>query len=469
MIRKLGRQVSRIGFGGFRVNNAAHGEALRKAIVSGINVIDTACNFEKGLSEKVIGSTLQNMTRSGEISRDDITIVSKAGYLLEHEVEHLDASKDFVQVRDKNYHSLSPRVLEMQISQSLERLATDKLDIFMINAPERMLMAQTRNYSPSQLYKDMAVALQHLDTEVANGRIRGYGVCSNTLAYPQATDHISLPKIIEACVKRDNFVAVQTPFNFFERQALVQTHGITVADICDKHNLFLMTNRPLNAIHNGQIRPFVNHEFGDGSVQAEHAVMEQLSKSLETLTIMEADLMSELPLEQDALAAKFIWAQVISDNLSQLSRNHTAAKHYIENTVLPSLQTDLAALLSYAESLEDEALPVFQEWVTEYRKNTEKLGEHLVNYAYIDCLRKNNDLDRILSAVCPRLTEPVATYSPISVKMLRIALANEQIGTVLNGMRQEEYVDDAQKALEWHSKYPLHDTDLEDLWRVPFT
>lgn len=75
-----------------------------------------------------------------------------------------------------------------------------------------------------------------------------------------------------------------------------------------------------------------------------------------------------MPLEQDALAAKFIWAQVISDNLSQLSRNHTAAKHYIENTVLPSLQTDLAALLSYAESLEDEALPVFQEWVTEYRK-----------------------------------------------------------------------------------------------------
>jgi hypothetical protein len=97
------------------------------------------------------------------------------------------------------------------------------------------------------------------------GRIRGYGVCSNTLAYPQAADHVSLPKIIEACTKRDNLVAVQTPFNFFERQALVQPHGITVADICDKHNLFLMTNRPLNAINQGQIRPFVNHTFGDGT------------------------------------------------------------------------------------------------------------------------------------------------------------------------------------------------------------
>jgi aryl-alcohol dehydrogenase-like predicted oxidoreductase len=70
--------------------------------------------------------------------------VSKSGYLLEDDIEKLDASRDFVQVRNKNYHSVSPRVLEMQISQSLDRLRTNKLDIFMINAPERMLMAQSR-------------------------------------------------------------------------------------------------------------------------------------------------------------------------------------------------------------------------------------------------------------------------------------------------------------------------------------
>jgi hypothetical protein len=100
-----------------------------------------------------------------------------------------------------------------------------------------------------------------------SGRISGYGICSNTLADPQAADHVSLPKIIEACAKRDNLVAVETPFNFFERQALVQPHGITVADISEKHQLFLMTNRPLTAIYQGQIRPFVNHTFGDGTAQ----------------------------------------------------------------------------------------------------------------------------------------------------------------------------------------------------------
>jgi predicted aldo/keto reductase-like oxidoreductase len=99
---------------------------------------------------------------------------------------------------------------------------------------------------------------------------------------------------------------------------------------------------------------------------------------------------------------------------------------------------------------------------------TAELCGHLIDYAYVDCLRKNNDLDRILGAVCPLLNEPERSYSPISVKMLRIALANEQIGSVLTGMRQEIYVDDALKALEWHKEYPLHETDLEDLWRVPF-
>jgi hypothetical protein len=62
MIRKLGRQVSRIGFGGFRVNNVTHGEALRKAIVSGVNIVDTAANFEKGKSSAYLGQDVSPLT-----------------------------------------------------------------------------------------------------------------------------------------------------------------------------------------------------------------------------------------------------------------------------------------------------------------------------------------------------------------------------------------------------------------------
>jgi hypothetical protein len=76
-----------------------------------------------------------------------------------------------------------------------------------------------------------------------------------------------------------------------------------------------------------------------------------------------------VPLEQNALATKFIWAQVISENLSKLSQNHVAAKHFLEYTVLTSLQTDVKALLAYAETLDEpEALPMFQEWTADYQK-----------------------------------------------------------------------------------------------------
>lgn len=41
------------------------------------------------------------------------------------------------------------------------------------------------------------------------------------MALPSAADHISLPRILQACAKPENFVAIQVPFNIFEREAIV--------------------------------------------------------------------------------------------------------------------------------------------------------------------------------------------------------------------------------------------------------
>lgn len=91
-----------------------------------------------------------------------------------------------------------------------------------------------------------------------------------------------------------------------------------------------------------------------------------------------------MPLEQDSLATKFIWAQVISENLSKLSQNHFAAKHFIENTVLKSLKTDVKALLAYAEKLDEpEALPTFQEWAAEYQKVCSNFHKGEERYAHL--------------------------------------------------------------------------------------
>ena len=50
-IPKLGRQVTRLGFGAYRVSRGTskHELALRQALGAGINIIDTASNFQNGI------------------------------------------------------------------------------------------------------------------------------------------------------------------------------------------------------------------------------------------------------------------------------------------------------------------------------------------------------------------------------------------------------------------------------------
>ena len=54
------------------------------------------------------------------------------------------SSSDFAVLSDTALHCISPRFLEEQITASLERLGLETIDVFMINCPERMLLAKNR-------------------------------------------------------------------------------------------------------------------------------------------------------------------------------------------------------------------------------------------------------------------------------------------------------------------------------------
>lgn len=126
---------------------------------------------KKGASESLIGNTLESMEKEGKLSRDSITLVTKSGYLGSSDIGNFDPKHDYIQLSEKMYHSVSPRVIEQQIQTSMQRLKTDKLDIFMINSPERMLMSKNRRYTPAQLYKDLSESFRYLDGLVANGMV----------------------------------------------------------------------------------------------------------------------------------------------------------------------------------------------------------------------------------------------------------------------------------------------------------
>ncbi|KAI9314417.1 NADP-dependent oxidoreductase domain-containing protein [Dichotomocladium elegans] len=471
VIPKTGRQVSRLGFGAYRVSKASdsHAEALRNALKAGVSIIDTASNFSNGASEEVIGDTIQDLVTKGELDRASITVVTKAGYLTPDQVDGLERGKDYVQINEKSFHGISPRVLEREIGNSLDRLKTKTLDVFLINAPERMLAAKNRSYTASHLYGDLTESFRYLDSLVDRGVVGGYGICSNTMGLPTAADHVSLADVLRACAKPEHFVAVEAPFNLFEREVVIGEPGIkTVSDIAKENDVYLMVNRPLNAIANGQIRVLVNHVFGDGSQMTERGLMDQLTSTFKKVSSLEAEMMSELPLEEEGLTAKFVWGQVLSENLSRLAVNHFATRHYLEQQVLPAVEKDVGALRRYAARLGSKA-EHFEHWIEMYLENIQTLTNEIVSYAYIDTLRKNGELDRILNALSPTLSHQDSSglHSPLSVKALRLLFAQQQVGTVFTGMRKPSYVRDAVKASLLSSTEPLEEEDLESIWACP--
>ena len=62
-------------------DDLAYAEAVRRAVASGVNVIDTAINYRCQRSERAIGRALHGATLAGEVSRDEIVVCTKGGYV----------------------------------------------------------------------------------------------------------------------------------------------------------------------------------------------------------------------------------------------------------------------------------------------------------------------------------------------------------------------------------------------------
>ncbi|ORX58112.1 Aldo/keto reductase [Hesseltinella vesiculosa] len=445
-IPKLDRSVTRLGFGAYRLSQPRHAEALIYALQQGIDVIDTGANFEQGQSESLIGQVLPNFNRK------DITLITKAGYLSKKDVERYDNAQDYIHVQGNSFHGIAPRILQDQLEQSLERMQTNHIDIFLINAPERMLKGK------GNVYQQLTDSFRFLDSLVQQKVIGGYGVCSNTLALPDATDHLRLSSILDACDRLDNFVAVQLPFNLYEPNA-VQNN--LLMDTIEQHDLFVLANRPLNAITPHGVRGLYNHMVSQPTDMAD------LRDAFERVARLEMDMISELDEErqdQDSVvhaSKSFVWGQILSENLQRLGQHHFATRHYLTTQVKPQLQQDLALFCDmYAD------IPSYVTWANHYQAAMDQLVDALVNYSYMDTLKKNNDLDRIFSALVPWSHYASSCHSPLTVKALQMYLAQDELGCVLTGMRQPEYVDDALLAMKEYQQSPLTAQHLADLSRV---
>ena len=123
-LRSVNKNASRIGLGTWSIGGWMWGgsdekesvKTILKALDKGISLIDTAPVYGFGKSEEIVGKALKEYGK-----RDDITLVTKVGLDWKDEQPFRNSSKER---------------LQKEIEDSLRRLQTDYIDVYMIHWPD---------------------------------------------------------------------------------------------------------------------------------------------------------------------------------------------------------------------------------------------------------------------------------------------------------------------------------------------
>jgi aryl-alcohol dehydrogenase-like predicted oxidoreductase len=424
---RTGFQISRIGFGGYRIEegNHEHEESLNLALRSGINLIDTSTNYTDGSSEKLIGKVLKQHNRS------DVTLVTKVGYVQGENLalarKRMQEGKPFpemVQYQSGIWHCISPEFLEDQISRSLERLAVKEIDVLLLHNPEYYL--KTEDNHP-EYYRRIKNAFEYLETEVARGRIRHYGVSSNTFPDPrESPEYTSLETLVslaEEISPHHHFSVIQFPFNLFEPgAAFEQNNGSTsVLEFARSKNIGTLINRPLNAFHQRQLVRLA--DFPDHPLEK---TAENLQKTLEDAMRLESSYPKSA---RDLVPVKEIaWAHILKENMNRLSELGYW-RDVLQYQIGPSLKLNLATL---------NKTPDFSDWSKSYERASSSLFNSFTEYLETMASRRSSHLASVLNKAAPELK----SNQSLSQKAVRIYESLPGLHCVLVGMRKPAYVKD---------------------------
>ena len=213
-----------------------YAEALRVALTSGINVIDTAINYRCQRSERVIGRVLQELMEESRIRRDEVVLCTKAGYIpldgcppasreeydayvtREYRESGLVSAAELV----AGGHCIAPRFLLDQLHRSMSNLGVQGLDCFYVHNPEAQLAA----ISSRELTARLRLAFETLEACVQRGEITVYGCATwSGLRLPAGSQgHLSLYDMVGAA--RDvageahHLRVIQLPINLTMSEAV---------------------------------------------------------------------------------------------------------------------------------------------------------------------------------------------------------------------------------------------------------
>ena len=465
--------VSQAGFGCYRVSVDVrhHEKALHKALTEGINLIDTSANYADGDSEKLVGKVLGSLARAADLKRDQVVVVSKVGYLQGQNYtlsqERKQQGRPFPELVefDKGMeYCIHPDFLKDQLSRSLERLNLETLDFYLLHNPEYYLEWAHKNQLPlesarTEYYRRIKAAFEYLEEEVARGRIRYYGISSNTFAAAaEQSDFTCLEtiwQIAESIDAAHHFRLTQLPFNLMEPGAVLennQPEGGSVLEFAQQKGLGVLVNRPLNAFFNNQL--FRLAEIPEFTLQPK----EEIVRKIQFLSKSEKGLWMKI-------LRKIEFPPQLQTRIKEQMAIGTTLKHHWLNfgsyerwrqvkigNFLPRIRGVMDFLEPYAEGNEDVA-----NWMTSH---SEKIEEAFKAVDSIYAEGAAHQVDRIRRTVAAA-DRDWSSEGTLSQKALRAIRSTAAVSCVLVGMRREAYVSDVLEEF----KRPVNQHQRTESWQ----
>ncbi len=483
--RTLGRTrltCSGAGFGTYRVHARVqeHRAALAKALRMGVNLIDTSANYASGNSERLIGEVLTGLVTQGLVKREEVIVVSKGGYiqgeLFEEmqrraNVAHADYSpgselSELVRHSQGLWHSIHPDFLRDQLTDSLERLQLETLDVYLLHNPEYYIEWAIGEGIPAdevidEYHRRIKQAFAYLEKEVVRGRIQFYGISSNTFTRPEdAIDRTSLEHVWQSAEElaagMHHFAVIEFPMNVFEPGAIAeknQRHGTeSLLEFCEEKNIGVLINRPLNAIAAKKLIRL--SDFPLREVPPD----EDLDDLLHDIKLQEVEFAStqlpqlDLDKENRDAVKQFL---TLGQNLDEANwREFASVEEWLDIS-----RTVLAPRIQYAFDIlrplsqEDASLIAF---LTHYAESVDEAFEHLSNYYTNRGYDRSMKIHQALDALMGKEYQPLS----LSQKAVLVLRSLPQVSSVLVGMRSDEYVDDVVYGLQ--AKLLPH---AEEIWK----
>jgi aryl-alcohol dehydrogenase-like predicted oxidoreductase len=256
-----GLALSSVGLGTYLgrdddATDALYEAAVERALLSGINVVDSAINYRRQRSERAVGRALARVVASGRLPREAVMVATKGGFLPFDGPPPLGllGAGDVV----GGSHCMTPRYLEDQIERSRANLDVETIDIYYLHNPETQL-----GEIPRPIFlRRLRAAFEFLERAAGDRRIGVYGAAtwSGFRQPPSAREALSLPGLFalaEEIAGRDHhFRVVQLPYNLAMTEAFTEPtqpggrEPVSLLEAARKLDVYVMTSA---SIYQGQL------------------------------------------------------------------------------------------------------------------------------------------------------------------------------------------------------------------------